>query len=91
MRNVWFVALLCGVVGCANEPVSTSKTNNPHVPVSLLFERDGVKVYRFEDGGDYHYYADARGSVMSSNAVSNGKTSYTVHEEVPTITAEDAK
>jgi hypothetical protein len=61
-----FLAVLFGLVicGCASDPVSTTTTNNKDVQVSLLFEHNGVKVYRFYDNGSYVYYADARGSTM---------------------------
>lgn len=52
--------LLCAVAlaGCVNDPVSTAGTNNPQVPVSLLFEHDGCKVYRFTDYGRERYFAN---------------------------------
>jgi hypothetical protein len=31
------------------------------IKVELLFEHEGVKVYRFQDGGRSIYYADASG------------------------------
>ena len=44
------------MAACAADPVSTAKTNNNAVQVSLLFENDGCKVFRFMDDGEYHYY-----------------------------------
>jgi len=41
--------------------------------VEFLFEKDGVKMYRFNDNGRYHYYTD-RGETISSQE--NGKTTY---------------
>lgn len=48
-------------LGCEKNPVNTKQTNNPEVEVSLLFEHDGVKVYRFRDNGSYIYYTDVSG------------------------------
>lgn len=46
------------LVGCYADPVSTTGTNNPAVPVSLLFEHEGCKVYRFTDAGRERYFAN---------------------------------
>jgi len=68
------------LLGCANDPISTKSTNNPDVRVSLLFEHDGIKVYRFYDNGNYIYYTDARGRTTWNQ--SEGKS--TKHMEVET-------
>lgn len=43
--------------GCANDPMKVESSNNPQVAVSLLFEHDGCKVYRFRDSGHWIYYS----------------------------------
>ena len=43
------------LMSCGTDPVNTKATNNPDVNVSLLFEHDGCKVFRFWDR-TYHYY-----------------------------------
>jgi hypothetical protein len=77
----WVVLFGLIVWGCANDPVNTTKTNNKDVEVSLLFEHDGIKVYRFYDNGSYVYYVDARGSTLRK--VSNGD--YSKPQVVPTV------
>lgn len=63
--RLWALALVAGsaffVTACEKTPVSTSRTDNREISVDLLFEKDGVKVYRFMDGGRAIYYTDARG------------------------------
>lgn len=77
--------LLIGLVGCEADPVSTKQTNNPQVAVSLLFENDGCKVYRFSDNGEPHYYAHcATGTVSTSTEIPHGK--YSTPEEIATTT-----
>lgn len=65
--------LLFLLSGCAKDPVSTERTTNSDIAVELLFEHEGVKVYRFIDGGRFVYYTDARGktewSVKQSKTV----------------------
>lgn len=49
------------LVGCQKRAQSKEKTSNEHFKIELLFEHDGVKVYRFGDAGRSVYYTDARG------------------------------
>lgn len=72
MKSACWLILCLVLPGCAKDPVNSSSTNNPEVTVSLLFEHDGVKVYRFFDQGSYFYYTDARGKTMWEQ--SHGKT-----------------
>lgn len=66
------IALSLILFGCHAEPISNSQTNNPKIKVELLFEHEGCKVYRFEDGY-YRYFSDCRGSIETQYAASCGK------------------
>jgi len=84
------LTILAGLlaVGCGNRPVSKTATNNPTMPVDLLFNHDGCNVYRFSDGGEYHYYAVCGNLAVTTNSRiehSNGKTMYTTPEEIATV------
>lgn len=68
------IALL--LMSCGERPLTTTQSNNPGLPVSLLFEYEGCKVYRFYDGRTV-YYTNCN-SVMQS--VKEGKTE--VYREV---------
>ena len=50
------LAFALSIFGCANDGVAVASTNNAEVPVTLLFEHDGCKAYRFHDVGEYRYY-----------------------------------
>lgn len=50
--------------GCLEKPVSTT-TEGKGVQVEFLFEKDGIKVYRFWDGGNVHYFTN-RGETMTT-------------------------
>jgi len=79
MKALTILTLLTlSLIGCKNESVSNSSTSNTNIKVELLFEHDGVKVYRFHDGGTF-YYTDARGKTKWT--VSNGKTTSDVSVE----------
>lgn len=54
--------------GCIKESQS-SETLGKDFQVEFLFEKDGIKVYRFMDGGNYHYFT-SRGETI------RGKTRY---------------
>jgi hypothetical protein len=68
MKYGWIPVILLSLflTGCAADAVSTSRSTNPAVPVSLLFEHEGCKVYRFADNGNYHYYANCKGSSVTT-------------------------
>lgn len=76
--------ILLALGGCLKAPVAMTGTTNPKMPVDLLFEHDGIKVYRFEDGGRAIYFTDARGAT-DWNVTHSSKSSYTTHERVETI------
>lgn len=71
-------AILClvaaiAVTGCYERPMSVNRTNNNNISVELLFEHEGIKVYRFTDGPKHVYYTDARGATVA--IYQNGKKS----------------
>lgn len=73
MKKILTIVLLSTLlIGCVNEPQSTSVTGNGF-KVEYLFEKDGIKVYRFNDGGKYHYFT-TRGETMTTQP--NGKSNY---------------
>jgi hypothetical protein len=76
---VIFVSLI--VIGCAGEPEQSTKQGD--FQVDKLFTHDGITLYRFEDAGEYVYFA-SKGNVDWSNTVSNGKTSRTEKHNTPT-------
>jgi hypothetical protein len=57
-------------VGCYKEGQSSESLGNGF-SVEFLFEKDGIKVYRFSDGGRSHYFT-SKGETISIQ--SNGKT-----------------
>ncbi len=79
------------VAGCANDKPSTTSREVAKGSVDLLFTHDGVRVYRFGDGGRYHYYAVPYGggastfSTWSENCGKNCTTTLT--DEIQTLVA----
>lgn len=66
-------ALIGFALGCQSEPVGRFGTNNAEVPVELLFEHDGCKMFRFYDGGGPHYFAKCPSSSNICHTESCGK------------------
>ena len=64
------------VTSCFKEPQSMTTVGNGF-QVEFLFEKDGIKMYRFFDGGRHHYFTST-GETISSR--SNGKN--TVDENI---------
>lgn len=66
--------LLAGVLltGCYKDPQSSTTVGNGF-QVEFLFEKDGIKVYRFFDGGHYHYFTTTGETI---NTQHYGKTKY---------------
>jgi hypothetical protein len=65
-------ATIAALTGCYKDAQSTKIEGNG-VKVDLLFEHNGIKMYRFLDGGHYHYFTD-RGETMSEQGT--GKNYY---------------
>ena len=70
-------ALILGMVmlsGCFNEPQSIEHTGkDDKFQIEYLFEKDGIKMYRFMDGSHYHYFT-TNGQTMTEQQ--SGKTYY---------------
>ena len=68
------LGIALSLTSCKKEAQSTSTEGN-NIKVEFLFEKDGIKVYRFFDNFDYHYFT-SRGETMTNQH--SGKTH---HEE----------
>jgi hypothetical protein len=71
-------AMLFGA--CSNDPMSKERLGKDDgFEVEYLFEKDGVKMYRFYDDGHAHYFTTMR-ETISTQDTRNGKTT-NYHEE----------
>lgn len=74
MKKLLLILLIATMSGCFNEPQSIEHTGkDDKFQIEYLFEKDGIKMYRFMDGSHYHYFT-TNGETMSEQQ--NGKTSY---------------
>ena len=73
MKKILLI-LTIGLVGCYHEPQSVEETSAPgNFQIEYLFEKDGIKMYRFFDGGHSHYFT-TNGETITEQT--SGKTSY---------------
>lgn len=78
--NPLFAALLSlTLFACLEDPIETQHTANPNFNVSLLFEFDGCKVYRFVDSRAVYF--TKCGSTHTTYTVRHGKTTHTYNQD----------
>lgn len=91
MQRLLVLAALCGIIaGCANERPSESDKADATSTAAVLFEVDGIRVYRFGDRGRYHYFAVPRSGAPAQSVTtwseSCGKNcTRTVTDEISTL------
>ena len=73
MKKLILSALTIGLLGSCNHDPQSTKIEGNGIRVEFLFEHDGVKMYRFYDGGHCHYFTN-RGETTTSQ--SEGDNSY---------------
>lgn len=88
MRFILAIVATVLMVGCANSKPNSMDKAKANETAGALFTVDGVTVYRFSDGGRYHYFAVRTGRAdtvaFSTWSESCGKNcTRTVSEELP--------
>jgi hypothetical protein len=72
-KFILIITVVIGLSSCKGEGIESSKTNNDEYQVTYLFEKDGVKVYRFSDGIHNHYFTTMGETITTQQS---GKTDY---------------
>lgn len=84
MKRLLFVlvALIC--ISCKKEGTYVPSENaKADFNIEFLFECDGVKIYRFRDGGEVRYFVTGNGRMTDSTHMRNsGKTRVIVDDTV---------
>jgi hypothetical protein len=73
MKKLLMVLPSILLASCGQDPVATKSTDNPNVPVGLMFEVDGCKVYRFTDASRFVYFTNCTGETTSYHTETCGK------------------
>ena len=73
MKKLLLILILgLTITSCKHDPVSSSR-EGLDIKVDLLFEKDGIKMYRFYDNGQSHYYTNKGETITTQQS---GKTTY---------------
>jgi hypothetical protein len=56
---------------CMGDGIERTSTNNDEYKVTYLFEKDGVKVYRFHDGLETHYFTTLGETITTQGSSKN--------------------
>lgn len=78
-------ALSMWLSSCKASPQETKQTSNAEIKVELLFEHEGVRMYRFQDGSRYHYYAVPRSGWSSVMYTENCGKNCSREVSIPTV------
>jgi hypothetical protein len=73
MRKLFLIGITLVTLSSCYKDAQNKTTEGNGFEVEFLFEKDGVKVYRFRDGGNTHYFTSG-GETMTTQ--SSGKTHY---------------
>lgn len=74
MKKILLFIAVVSLSSCMGDGIESTKTNNDEYKVTYLFEKDGIKVYRFYDG-NYHYFT-SKGETITTQG-----TNKSHHEE----------
>lgn len=56
MKKILIALTILFITSCAQDPISIHRSNNINIKIELLFEYENIKMYRFYDNGQYHYF-----------------------------------
>lgn len=84
MYRLLFIYMAIFLSSCAQEALKEEPSNNSNFDVELLFEYEGIKVYRFYDCGRHHWFTSNYQCINTHERyMQNGKTSYRIpYDEV---------
>ena len=73
MKKIILIIGVALLASCKSDPVSVERSSNGQIEIELVFEKDGCKMYRFNDGMQRVYYTDCTGKTHYQEYHSNGK------------------
>ena len=82
MKKLFLIPLLF-LFSCENKPQSSTQSGD--FKVEFLFENEGCRVYRFDDGGTKIYFSDCKGKTEHHYTQMVGKIMITKNAQTMTI------
>jgi Domain of unknown function (DUF4884) len=80
-KIIGLILISITLVSCYGDGIEKEKTNNDDYEVTYLFEKDGIKVYRFYDGLNFHYFT-SRGETITTQDESTRKHHHEYEENI---------
>ena len=80
-KTIGLLLISITFISCVGDGIEKSKTNNDDYEVTYLFEKDGVKMYRFYDGMHYHYFTSG-GETITTQTSGSGKNETRYEENI---------
>lgn len=74
MKKIFLIAIATLTLSSCYKDAQEMTTVGNGFEVEFLFEQDGIRVYRFRDGGRAHYFT-SKGETMTT--YTSGKSHYT--------------
>lgn len=75
------VSITLTLSSCVGEGIEKTTTNNDEFDVTYLFEKDGIKVYRFSDGMRDHYFTTGGQTITTHHSGKNNHYDETITGE----------
>jgi hypothetical protein len=79
------IIILCAMIAVVSSPSCQGEAKESiqegDFKIDLLFEKDGCKIYRFNDAGRYIYWTNCQGNMQSNYNQQSGKVHYIVRME----------
>ena len=69
-KLIFTLAIGLTLASCTRDAISKSH-EGVDFEVEFLFEKDGIKLYRFSDNGRYHYYTNKGETIVTQDAGKN--------------------
>ena len=87
MEHLKIIAIIILFCSCETEkrptPLNKSVTDNGY-QVTLLFEVDSCKVYRFIDNYNYYYFTNCNGGTQWYESKPSGKSQIKIYHQINT-------
>ena len=82
MKNLLIFVIVVLLYSCKKPAQET--TTIAGYEIEFLFEKDGCKMYRFNDNGRFIYWSNCNGKTERNYTTHSGKTTQSHHDETIT-------
>lgn len=80
-KLILIIGIVISLSSCMGDGIERTNTNNDEFKVTYLFEKDGIKVYRFYDGLEHHYFT-SKGETMTTQGTTKSHHEENISSEI---------